>query len=112
MNINNVYEVEIRIVLDSNHYNDEYNSKFIKKTIVYKGEYNDYYDLSTNQRYVVGARLCTRGDMFIDPETMVPIKDLIEIKKTNMLKCRILKKYQEKSGPVLTKKLIPPKNVK
>lgn len=100
MNTNDVYETEIRIVLNSDHYNDEYNSKFIKKTIVYKDKYNDYYDLRTKQRYVVGSRLCTRGDMFIDPETIVPIKDLIEIKKTNMLKCRILKKYQEQTGPV------------
>lgn len=104
MNSNNVYEVEIRIVLNSDHYNDEYNSKFIKKTIVYKDKYNDYYDLSSKQRYVVGSRLCTRGDMFIDPKTIVPIKDLIEIKKANMPKCRILRKYQEQSGPVLTKK--------
>ena len=94
MNINNVYEAEIRIVLNSDHYNDDYSSKFIKKTIVYKGKYNDYYDLSTKQRYVVGSRLCTRGNMFIDPESMVPISEIIDAKKDNMLKCRILRKYK------------------
>ena len=94
MNINNVYEAEIRIVLNSDHYNDDCSSKFIKKTIVYKGKYNDYYDLSTKQRYVVGSRLCTRGNMFIDPESMVPISEIIDAKKDNMLKCRILRKYK------------------
>ena len=94
MNINNVYEAEIRIILNCDYYNAVYNSKFIKKTIVYKGKFNDYYDLSTKQRYVVSPSLCARGDMFIEAESMVPIVNLIEAKKDNMTKGKILRKYK------------------
>ena len=100
MNINDIYEAEIRIVLNSDHYNDVYKSKFIKKTIVYRGKYNDYYDLKTKQRYVVGSRLCSRGDMFINPESMIPIVDIIESKKDNISKCKILRKYKNHNSKV------------
>ena len=91
MNINNVYEAEIGIV----NYNDPRFTSFFMKTLVYKGKYNDYYDLTTGQRYVVGRDLCERGEVFIVPNSMVPISEIIEAKKENMLKCRILRKYKK-----------------
>ena len=95
MNINDVYQVEIRIVTRSDYFNNYYSSAFVKNTIVYRGKYNDYYDLSTKQRYVIGPDLCTRGDMFIEPESMVPINEIIESKKDNLSRCKILRKYKE-----------------
>ena len=95
MNINNVYEAEIRIVLNIDYYNNDYSSKFVKKTIVYKGKYNDYYDLCTKRRYVVGSRLCAIGDMFISPESMIPIIDIIESKREKVSKGKILRKYKQ-----------------
>ena len=90
MNINNVYEAEIGIV----NYNDPRFTLFFMKTLVYKGKYNDYYDLETKQRYVIGHDLCERGELFIVPNSMVPISEIIEA-KNNMLKCRILRKYKK-----------------
>ena len=81
MNISNVYEVEIWMVLNNDYCNYIYKSKFIKKTIVYKGKYSDYYDLSTKQRYAVGSVLCARGDMFINQETMIPVSSIIDTKR-------------------------------
>ena len=99
MNINNVYEAEIGIV----DYNDPRFTLFLMKTLVYKGKFNDYYDLQTNQRYVVGRDLCTRGEMFIVPNSMTPIIEIIESKKDNMLKCKILRKYKEHNSKVSKK---------
>lgn len=96
MNINNVYEAEIGIV----DYNDPRFTLFLMKTLVYKGKFNDYYDLQTNRRYVVGRDLCTRGEMFIVPNSMTPIIEIIESKKDNMLKCKILRKYKEHNSKV------------
>lgn len=95
MNINNVYEAEIRIVTRSDYFNNCYNSQFVKIAIVYKGKCNDYYDLNTKERYVIGSNLCTRGDMYINPESMVPVISIIESKKENMAKRKILRKYKE-----------------
>ena len=94
MNINNVYEAEIGIV----NYNDPRFTLFFMKTLVYKGKYNDYYDLETKQRYVIGRDLCERGELFIVPNSMVTISEIIEAKKDNMLKCRILRKYKKQSS--------------
>jgi len=96
MNINDVYEAEIRIVTRSDYFNKCYNSAFVKIAIVYRGKHNDYYDLSTKQRYVMGRELCTRGDMYINPESMVPISEIIDVKKDNMTKRKILDKYKWK----------------
>lgn len=90
MNINDVYEAEIWMV----HSNNSCFKSFVKKTIVYKGKYNDYYDLNTRHRYVLESNLCTIGDMFIERETMVPISEIIETKKDNMTKGKILRKYK------------------
>ena len=91
MKLDNVYEAEIGIV----NYNDPRFTLFLMKTLVYKGKCNDYYDLTTHQRYVVGRDLCERGEMFIVPNSTIPISEIIETKKDNMLKCRILRKYKK-----------------
>lgn len=96
MNLNNIYEAEIGIV----DYNNPRFTLFFKKTLVYKGKYNDFYDLETKQRYVVGHDLCERGEMFIVPNSMTQISEIINAKKDNMLKCKILRKYKEHNSKV------------
>ncbi len=106
MNINNVYECSIFQVIDRNYTYDsslpgyfcyvEYKSKFVKKVLVYKDEYNNFIDLETKERYRIGCDYCSIGDFFINVKKgMIPVCSVIDYKRKNMTKRRILKKYKE-----------------
>ena len=97
MNINRVYECELWIVYKIDYFNDNYDCSFVKKTIVYVDKYNTYHDLSTKIKYPISYS-CTEGSMFIKPDTLVPISTLIDAKRDNIPKRKILKKYKEKNG--------------
>jgi len=100
MNINDIYEANIKILIKFDYGVKETiaYSKFVKKAVVYRSDRDDYYDLSTNQRYRVNQFECFEGEMFIDSKSMVPIRDLIDARRDNMTKRKILKKYKEKNG--------------
>lgn len=102
MNINRVYECEIWIVLDRNvdfaRTKREYKCTFLTKTLVYVSDSNCYYDLSTNMSYYTDYKLCYKGDIYIKLDTLVPISTLIDAKRDNIPKRKILKKYKEKNG--------------
>lgn len=102
MNINRVYECELWIVLDRNvdfaKKEVEFKCTFLKKALVYISDLNCYYDLSANMSYPVDYKLCYSGQIYIKLDTLVPISTLIDAKRDNMTKGRILKKYKEKNG--------------
>ena len=100
-NINRVYECELWLVIDRNvdlaRTKREYKSTFLKKTLVYISDLKCYYDLSTNTSYYTDYKLCYKGDIYIKPDTLVPISTLIDTKYDNIPKTRILKKYKNRS---------------
>lgn len=99
MNINRVYECEIWRVISTNirSGNIVYKNMFLKKTLVYHTEYNQWIDLSTKETYTLGPVLF--NDLFIKPDSsMIPLSTLIDTKRSNMTKRKILKKYKGKNG--------------
>lgn len=98
MNINSVYECSIyQIVnydIEKGYIN--YKFKFVKKAIVYKNKNNSFTDLGTKEKYKFGYGACFIGDFFICAEDgMIPLAQVIEHKRKNMTRKKILKKYDE-----------------
>ena len=92
MNINVVYESEIRSV----NWLDEdgiYDVTPIGKHLVYMNEDGEYIDLETNVKYASGPSI---GDVFVAKK--VPITSIIETKKDNMPKRKIIKMYKNTNG--------------
>ena len=99
MNINRVYECEIWRVISTNmrRGNIVYKNMFRKKTLVYHTESGQWIDLGTKETYTLGPVLF--DDLFINPDRpIIPVSTLIDTKKSNMNKRKILKKYKEKNG--------------
>ena len=100
MNINNVYEAEIWRVCDiklSYGFESKVKTEFVRKTLFYKDNNGYYVDIITKKIYVFGQKYDFIDDLFIKPETMIPISELIDARRDNMTKRKILKKYKEKS---------------
>ena len=101
-NINRVYECELWIILDKDvdilTRKASFKLDFLKKTLVYVSNSDCYYDLSTKMYYPVDYRLFSRGQIFIKPDTLVPVSTLIDTKYDNIPKTRILKKYKKQNG--------------
>lgn len=70
---------------------------FVKKTLVYKDSYGCYNDLKTKEQYFAGYNDCLLiGKLFVHLENgLIPILSVIDYKKENMSKKKILKKYNE-----------------
>lgn len=99
MNINRVYECEIWGVVSTNMRsgNIVYKSIFFKKALVYHTKSDQWIDLNTKETYAFGPVLF--NDLFINPDRpIIPVFTLIDTKKSNMNKRKILKKYKEKNG--------------
>lgn len=79
--LNRSYVVDIKIVTKSDYFNNSYESTFVKKAIVYKGDDNYFYDLSTKEKYKVGCTLLSRGEMFVNPESMMTLSEYVKSKK-------------------------------
>lgn len=99
MNINRVYECSIHVLVKSFIENGKEMclSHFVKRTLVYHTNSDDWVDLFTNEHYKLGADVF--NDLFITRrEPIVPLSTLIDSKRSNMPKRKILKKYKEKNG--------------
>lgn len=111
MNLESIYMCHIYVkIREINHGITEENGKrfvniesvgeAVKHTLVFKKQntvLNAYIDLETGEEYtkfdVVDARV---GEMFINiSEGMIPASKIIEHKRNNMSKRKILKKYNE-----------------
>ena len=105
MNINNVYEAEIWRVIERKN-PDKFNRvdfviSFEKKALVYKNDFDRYFDLSTKKYYEFDKTFAFTGQLFIKPETMVPVSTIIESKRNHMTKRKIkkeVKKVKESSN--------------
>ena len=108
MNLNKVYLCEIYQLVDIvyNDKNSSNNNKFlrvirdtmfIKKTLVYYSELKrEYIDLITKEKYKYGYGACVIGDYYINSKKgLTPLSSLINCKRKNMTKKRILKKYNK-----------------
>ena len=99
MNINRVYECSIHVLVTSFIENGKEMclSHFVKRTLVYHTNSDDWIDLFTNEHYLLGAD--DLHDLFITKrEPIVPLSTLLVTNKHNMTKRKILKKYKEKNG--------------
>lgn len=99
MNINRVYECSIHVVVKSFIENGKEMclSQFVKRTLVYHTNSDDWIDLFTNEHYQLGVD--GFHDLFIlrkDP--IIPLSTLLVTNKRNMTKRKILKRYREKNG--------------
>jgi len=99
MNINGVYLADICKVIGINE-DESYRGRPIKKALVYYNRNSHkWIDLETKEQYPYGMR--SYEELFIREETLVPITSVIETKKDNMSKRKIIKMYKEhnsKSG--------------
>lgn len=99
MNINRVYECSIHVVVKYFIENGKEMclSHFVKRTLVYHTNNDDWIDLFTNEHYLLGPD--GFHDLFITrQDPFVPLSTLIDTKRSNMTKIKILKKYKEKNG--------------
>ena len=99
MNINRVYECSIHVLVKYFIENGKEMclSHFVKRTLVYHTNNDDWIDLFTNQHYLLGADVF--HDLFISRlDPIVPLSILLVTNKRNIPKRKILKKYKEKNG--------------
>ena len=102
MNINNIYIASIRILVDSRLIGDIWTGEikmeyqYVKTTAIYVKN-NKWYDLETKKEYnkaVYGLE--DIGTQFIDfKRVLIPLSDVIDYQRQNMMRKKILKKYKE-----------------
>ena len=102
MNVNNVYIASIWMLVDSRLIGNfmtgsfKMNIRYVKTTVVYQKDGN-WYDLKTKKEYdtnVYGLELI--GTQFINFKCgLIPLSNIIEYKRENMTRRKILKKYNE-----------------
>ena len=96
MNINSVYLCEIYRITEYNDLPEKSKGVFLKKALVYRGEFGTWYDLSTDDYYTMGPPEEDRFSLYINKYgPMICLGDIIESKRDNMSKRKILKMYKE-----------------
>ena len=110
VNINGVYLVKIYVKIEEKHihsanrhpldYSVESIGSYVKDALVYNESTNydsRYVDLKTKEVYTNFDLNDTKvGELYINLKAgMIPVKDIINFKKENMSKRKILKKYKE-----------------
>lgn len=111
MDVNNIYLVDLFMKVSEKYISDNkselgykivHNCLFIKKTLACKMIVDDdfvYVDLESNETYRVSSKENSElGKLYIDTKSkIIPLSKIIDVKKDNMTKRRILKKFREKN---------------
>ena len=96
MNVNRVYAATIYVNIQCQN-NGKYTTrqgKYLKMSLVYHDEYNDYIDLISGEKYELGLEDTYPGDMYIYlKHGLKPVNEVynISFKKQDMPKKKILK---------------------
>ena len=109
MNINGVYFVNIYVVTEAKRMKDglwSYEGDFVKNTLVVKKDNisSIFTDLQTKEEYKFESDYCYEGDLYINKsDGLIPLYDMLPIKKQNMSKRKVLKKFNEYKDQVIKK---------
>ena len=98
MDINKVYEVDIYEIIGiviAKGIVTKTQTKFIKRTVIYKNEEGYYADLFTDEVYIVGEEYCNHlEDKFVNlKKSVVLITDIVNYKKNKISKKKLIRKY-------------------
>lgn len=98
MNVNRLYAANIYVNCEYTYLSEgelSLKGRFIKKSIIYHDDYNNYIDLISGEKYKLGIDDTFLGDMYINlKEGLIPIDEYygISFDKEEMPKKKIIKK--------------------
>lgn len=103
-NINNVYIASVWMLVDTKVTNSRsffdfdtiLTSRYVKKTLIYYKN-QQYYDLITGNKMKTSVTfLDIDGTQFVNlKDNLIPLTDVVDYKRQNMSKRKIIKKYNE-----------------
>lgn len=84
-----------KVYLCNIYINNAEKTVYKKNTVAFWGKTGIFIDLKSKERYKPGQFAAEKDHLYVDIGEMIPISNIIEIKKENVSKRKILKKYNK-----------------